>query len=123
MAIHPDEAKGWVGLINSLLKTKQGVAILTSFVWIAIAGLVYWFAIRDNLIDLRQRIKDKNIEIANHSNQMKEAIEEEKKNCVKTYREYYDLFIEQQTAIEKSKENAEEMKELKRMMEELIKNQ
>lgn len=119
----PEAAHGWLDFFNRLGKTKFGAGVIGFAVAVAIAVAIYYFIVNDNLIELRNRVDKKNIEIANHSKEMKEAIAEEKRNCLQTYREYYQLFSEQQEAMDRAEKNQQEMEDMRKMMEQILKDQ
>ena len=117
MNVTPESAHGWLGFINRLSKTKFGAGVIGFTSAALIAGVVFHFIINPNTKELNERIKKKNEEISNHSRELKEAIEEEKRNCVGSYREYYQLFMEQQNAIIQNTNNRVQLDEVKLLTE------
>lgn len=117
MNVTPDEAHGWLGFFNRLSKTKFGAGFIGFASAALIAGVVFHFVINPNTKELNERLKKKNEEIVNHSRELKEAIEEEKRNCIGSYREYYQLFIEQQNALIQNTNNRVQLDEVKLLTE------
>ena len=115
--VTPDEAHGWLGFFNRLSKTKFGVGFIGFTSAALIAGVVFYFVINPNTRELHESIKKKNEEIASHSRELKEAIEEEKRNCVDSYRAYYQLFMEQQNAVIQNTNNRIQLDEVKVLTE------
>ncbi len=115
--VTPDEAHGWLGFLNRLSKTKFGAGVIGFTSAALIAGVIFHFIINPNTKELNERIKKKNEEISSHSRELKEAIEEEKRNCVNSYREYYQLFIEQQNAVIQNTNNRVQLDEVKVLTE------
>lgn len=118
--VNPEEAKGWWSILKDMGKTKFGVGALVFLVTALICIGVIRYSFKETIEDLRKQIAEQNKIINAFPDKLEKVRDEENKNCVATYREYFQLFAEQQNAIQKAKENERELEELRSMVKQLL---
>lgn len=117
---NPDDAKKWWSILWEMGKTKFGVGVIVFVVCALISVGIIYFSFLDTIRDLREKVKEKNKIIEGFPDRIQAIRDSEEKKCIETNREYFQLYTEQQEAIEKAKRNEAELEEMRRMMRELL---